>query len=484
MNRSITFFPVFFLLVLLGQFPGKEVLAQTTQEQLKQMRSTVIEKQEGKDYIIHTIKRGQTLYMISKAYNVDINEIIQLNPQVREGIRQDQKIRIPMAGRKTLSKTVVPPPVKTDTVPVAELPCGSDNTTKKPVYNVALMLPLFLGEVDHINTENPDAGILENSKSFQFLPFYEGFRMAVDSLEKTGLKIKLFVYDVDKDTTRTRQILRKPEMKSMDLIIGLLYTRNFQIVAEFAEKNKINIVNPISERSELVYGNPYVIKVQPSKKARFDELAKYMEQSFTHGQILILRNGQYSDKDAPERLKKACQERKLNVLVIEGQEAAITKISKEQENYLVAFTDNPAYALDLSRRLFELHNDYNITLVGLPDWATMEGLETEYLVALKTVVITPVFIDYDDPDVKKFVSQYQSVYHADPVLLGFQGFDAACYFLSALKKFGTNSSRCLGDLKINSLQTDFEFIRTKGNGFENQHWEIYRYGNYKLIKAN
>jgi LysM repeat protein len=287
---------------------------QTTKDQLKEIRSTVVETQDGNEYYIHTIKRGQTLYMISKAYGVEVNDLIRENPQVKEGIKADQKLRIPLEVKK---------PVK------VELPCGIDSSTKKPVYNVALMLPLFLDEVDTLNAENPSPEIYENSKSLQFLPFYEGFRMALDSLEKSGLKIRLYVYDVDKDTVKTRRLLQKPELKSMDLIFGLLYHRNFQIVAAFAEKNRINIVNPISERSELVSGNPFVIKVRPSKKAQYAQLAEYMAAAFYRGQVLIVRSGQFPDHDAPELLRKECNEHKLNVQVVEGQEAAIGLLSKD-----------------------------------------------------------------------------------------------------------------------------------------------------------
>jgi ABC-type branched-subunit amino acid transport system substrate-binding protein/LysM repeat protein len=481
--------------------PYSEVVAQSSQDQLKQIRSTVIEKVDGRDYYIHTIRRGQTLYMISKAYGVDVNEIIRENPTVKDGIKADQKLRIlvpgqkpvtakptagkekPAAGKETKQAAKETPP-KADSIVIVELPCGKDTTTKKPIYKVALMLPLFLDGVDQIDAENPDPKIFESSKSFQFLPFYEGFRMALDSLEHQGLKIKLFVYDVDKDTAKTRQLLRKPEIKSMDLIFGLLYQPNFKIVAAFAKKNHINLVNPISERSEVIAGNPHVFKVQPPKKCQLEHLAVYMAVNFSGGQVLIIRNGQYPDREAPDRLKKECEEKGLNVSVVEGQEAAIGRYSKDKPNYVVVFSDNQAYILDLLRGLYKLRNEYNLTLIGLPDWPAVEGLETEYLVALRTHMMARTFIDYDDPAVKNFVRRYQATYKADPELLAFQGFDQATYFLSAVNTYGTNIGRCIGEFKTKSLVTRFDFIQNNGNGFENRHWMMYKYDNYKLVPVN
>ncbi|MFZ4521449.1 MAG: amino acid ABC transporter substrate-binding protein [Bacteroidales bacterium] len=496
--RNLT---VLVLFVFLNLFSGRLIEAQTAQEQLKQIRSSVIEKIDGRDFYIHTIKRGQTLYMISKAYGVEVNDIIRENPGVKEGIKADQKLRIALPGQKSAivpksnavkdkqsaakegNATVKAATPKVDSVIIPVLPCGTDRSTMKPEYKVALMLPLFLAGVADINSEHPDPKIFETAKSFQFLPFYEGFMMAVDSLDKLGVKIKLYVYDVDKDTLKTRQLLKKPEMKSMDLIFGLLYHPNFQIVASFAKKNKINLVNPISERSELVAGNPYVFKVQSSKKEQLEQLAIFMSEAFRGGQVLIIRNGQFSDRDAPDRLKKECLERNLKVQVVEGQAAAIGKYAKDKPNYIVVMSDNQEYTLDLVRGLYKLRNEYNLTLVGLPNWMAMEGLENEYLVALKTHMISRSFIDYDRSSVKSFVRQYQDIYKSDPELLAFQGFDQALFFITALNTFGTNIGRCISDLKVNSLQTRFEFSQTRDNGFENRHWDIFKYENYKLVSA-
>jgi len=475
---------------------------QTAQDPLKQIRSAVIEKIDGKDYYIHTVKRGQTLYMISKAYKVDVNAIIRENPAVKEGIRADQKLKILVPGQKPPAqagnagekKESLPDKgskiLRKDTVAAADtvnrplLPCGADTSSKKALYHVALMLPLYLGEAAKIDTVTPDPGILEKANSFRFLPYYEGFLMALDSLEARGLRIRLFVYDVGKDTAATRRVLNRPEMKSMDLIFGLLYHANFRMVAAYAKKNKINLINPISERSDLVTGNPYVFKAQPPKKRQYEQLAEYMAGAFRDGRVFIIRNGQFSDPEAPENLRKECLSRDLQVQVVEGRENAIGQFSKEKPNYVVAFSDNQAYALGMLRDIYKVRNEFDITVVGLPGWSAMEGLETEYLVTLKTHMIDRSFVDYADPAVKRFVRMYQEKYLTDPELPAFQGYDQAFYFLTALLRYGTNIGRCIGELKLNSLQTRFDFAQSKGNGFENRHWAIYKYENYKLVGVN
>jgi ABC-type branched-subunit amino acid transport system substrate-binding protein len=465
-------------------------LTASAQDRLKQLRSTVTDKRDGKEFYIHTVKRGQTLYMISKAYGVEVSDIIRENPEVKEGIRSEQKLWIPaQRSAETAKKSKKAVTEETETVKPApppeeeDLPCESPLRTRKSAYNVALMMPLYLGEVDQIDVEGIPGKANPDVRPFQFIEFYEGFRMALDSLKKSGISIQVSVYDILKDTVKTKRVLKDPELKKMDLIIGLLYNRPFSLVEEFAMKNKIPLVNPLSEREQIVELNPEVIKVQPSVKSQPSELAGYLSGSFPEANIIVLNNSQYSDKEATQKLIKALQEKNIEVKINQGYDATLEALSREKENVVIIFSENKTYALDLITKLNEWKNEYKITLVGLPRWDKFENIEVDYLVNLNTHILAPFFIDYEDPEVKKFVLAFQSTYQTDPDPMAFQGFDVAYYFITALARYGKSFTRCLPSLRMKSLQSDFRFSSTKGNGFVNEHWEIYRYENFFVRRA-
>jgi hypothetical protein len=150
----------------------------------------------------------------------------------------------------------------------------------------------------------------------------------------------------------------------------------------------------------------------------------------------------------------------------------------------VVFSDNQAHMLDLMRSMYKLRNEFNLTLVGLPNWSVVDGLETEYLVALKTHMMSGAFIDYEKPEVKKFVGNYQEKYKTDPELLAFQGFDQCYYFLTAIKTYGTNIGRCIHELKMPGLVNRLEFLQGKDSGFENNAWTICKYDNYRIVAVD
>ncbi|MBE0650379.1 MAG: LysM peptidoglycan-binding domain-containing protein [Bacteroidales bacterium] len=63
--------------------------------------SKVIQTRDGKQFYVHTVQRGQTVYSIAKAYNVGIDEIYYNNPAAKTGIMVGQQLYIPTVNKET-----------------------------------------------------------------------------------------------------------------------------------------------------------------------------------------------------------------------------------------------------------------------------------------------------------------------------------------------------------------------------------------------
>lgn len=455
------------------------------QESLRQIKSNKTEIIDGKKFYIHSVKKGQTLYMISKAYEADIDGIIKENPDVRDGLKTGQKLRIPapMTSEVPSGKAKSIPEEKKQTAKSTDEdlpPCGKDKASMRQVYNVTLMIPLYLGEVTDIDVNpDPEAPPQEN-RPLQFVQFYEGFRMALDSLEKTGVSLKVTVLDAERDTVKTLKMLQDPELKKSDLIIGMMYHRNFQMAADFAKKNNIPIVNPVSERDPIVENNKKVFKVRPSLKTQFTELISYLQSTFIDSNMVVISDNQRSNITTAKNIMSTLEDNKADVHLAEGYGEALSLLSAKKGNVIILVSDNKSFVLDVVTKLNEHRNEYGITLIGIPRWDRFDDIEADYLVNLRTHVLAPWFIDYDDTGVRKFVSKFQERYQTDPDPMAFQGFDVTWYFVTALWKYGKSFERCITDLQMKSLQTDFRFASSKDNGFVNQYWELYEYDNYRL----
>lgn len=84
---------LFLLFFLLGMLFCGSLDAQT-------VRSKNITKISGKEYYMHNVKQGETLWGLSKLYNVTIEEIEALNPDVKNGLKAGHVVGIPVRPAK------------------------------------------------------------------------------------------------------------------------------------------------------------------------------------------------------------------------------------------------------------------------------------------------------------------------------------------------------------------------------------------------
>jgi len=266
----------------------------------------------------------------------------------------------------------------------------------------------------------------------------------------------------------------------MDLIFGMMYPRNFQIVSDFAEKYNIPIVNPLSERDMIIENHKNVFKVRPSLKTQFTELIQYLQCNFKDNNIVVISDNQRLNKASANNIITTLTDKKADVHMADGYGEVVSLLSGKKGNVVILISNNKSLVLDVVTKLNEHRNEFGITLLGLPRWDRFDDIEADYLVNLKTLVMAPYFVDYENMDVKKFVAQFQDRYKTDPDALAFQGFDVTFYFINALWKYGKTTERCVPEYRMKSLQTDFRFCSSKENGFENQYWEMFQYDNYHL----
>lgn len=271
------------------------------------------------NYIIHDVIAKTRFKKIAKLYGLSETALAKKNPGVGKYVYRGQEVKIPVGNKVYLiavEKPVEEPdkPINNGTVvsdkeTLPNGPCKKEPTASSSEIRIALMVPLFLEELQEI--EKVDEVLRGNPKGFQpftFVNFVEGAMMAVDSLRKIGFNVKLKVYDVDKSLTKTTKVLQNPELKDVDLIIGPFYNQSFHQVALFAGNFGIPIVNPLTYRERILKEYKTAIKIMPTEDSQIPLLKEIIRQYYPNSKVFLITQNSYKDADKVIVVENALRE--------------------------------------------------------------------------------------------------------------------------------------------------------------------------------
>ena len=492
-------------------------------------KSDNIETIDGKKFYIHSVEKGQTLYSIAKAYGTTVDVVLHENPDAIDGLKSGDKLKIPYTGNVDAVKKEIEKKEKKEIkgekkVDVLPLPEGMDTKIKdssntssqlpapppvKPIgdSHIALFLPLSLGTVDNIDVgriAQGDENLPEETKIG--IEFYEGIKLAFDSLKKTGFKGSLHVYDTSIDSAGFAKLLKKPEMKDMDLIIGPLYGKRFDAALKFAKENNINIVSPALQGNNMLLGNPNVSKIIPSYVTQAEELAKYIAEKYAGQNIIVFNSANGKDKPYINTFKRTINSLLLQAKADTVKEVTFTtlnnflvhastatnkelktiKIITAKPNIVVIPSTNQSFVTEAINKLFLLRQEKGDSIIaaGMSNFEDIESLDFSYLDALHAIISSYEFVDYTSPQTKKFILNYRHEYKTDPTQYVFAGFDAGMYYLDGLQKYGNELQYKLPEIKYKGLQTEFNFSQSDiTSGYENKGVGIMKFENYSFIRV-
>lgn len=274
-------------------------------------------KKIANNYIVHDVDSKIRLKKIAKLYGISEYVLISKNPGAGKYAYRGQEIKIPVGKNAQLISDDIPvespdqpsdDDAGTETDLSTSSPCSKEPSSDYEI-KIALMVPLFLDDLkDGLQVEQVLRGNASGFQPFTFVNFVEGAMMAVDSLRKAGLNIDLKVYDVDKSLTKTTKVLQNPELKDVDLIIGPFYSQSFNQVALFAGNFGIPIVNPLSYREQILKEYKTAIKIKPSEETQIPLVKEIIQTYYPDSKVFFIVQNSYKDADKVVMFENALRE--------------------------------------------------------------------------------------------------------------------------------------------------------------------------------
>ncbi|MGE4586663.1 MAG: LysM peptidoglycan-binding domain-containing protein [Mangrovibacterium sp.] len=492
----------------------------------------------------YRVKKKDSLYFIARRYGLEVEDILRYNPQARDGIEKGMILRIPdpdelermrvpvsvshPAGKEgkqdgQQSDTETPNSlgaefsreVVLDTLSLGSRP-GRFSIGK--TYHVGLLLPFYLPANDTINriritpeelmADSLTAFRMENSAGFpvdsfrqreesivfprsaNFLHFYEGVLLAVDSMRKAGMDVRLHVFDTDQKKQVVDSLVNTGKLDGLDLIVGPIFPELQGTVSEFARTRQIPVVSPLSSAGNFESSNPWYFKVNPDKDVLIRRTVDYLSGICPDKNVIVVRTGLY--RHLPEaRLVDLLRERmqvsgerdstghirfREYTLASSGTGGLENLLQKERDNIILIPSDTEARISEVVTSLNSLTGEFPVTLVGLSSFPRYRSIQTEYFHRSKLTFLSPYYVNYRDSLVNRFIRSFRAEFAAEPNQYSFQGYDVAFYFLSALFRYGRDFRSCLSHMQVHLLQSEPSFVRvSQEGGFLNQGLFVIQY---------
>ncbi len=501
--------------------------------------------EQDEKYYYYRVAKGETLYSISRQYGIKPKRLLKYNTQYahNEPLAVGAVIRLPLSeiDRSKLKTTVQPvmvekrvteektekKEVKEETITLVKpergdetrlvvvkdtLPVGAGKMVVQdakqgvsdylaggvmsadPFVKIALLLPfsakeypLYLDSLGGVQT------VTISARVEQFLDFYEGVLLAVDSLKNQGYKIDLHVYDTERNPEKMVVLAKELDYLRPDLIIGPVYGSVYKAVLDNLENKHIPVVYPLSSRSEGFGRYPNFIQVNASFGAVAEKMMQWLDvQRYQANMVYINLVG---TEDADWMEKRAFREQlklregiqffnwRLDQIMLDSLR---TMLLPDRENILILPVSKEADVSKVLPLISALADSYQITVLGLPEWQTFTSVDHETFYKLNTKLFSYSYVDYQSPEAVAFADKFRKYFSTEPGSLVFKAFDMGLYFIGLAAKY---RDKTLEALEYDDRATSFSRFRfnkiKNGEGKENHGFYIVNFGSdYRLKIEN
>jgi len=427
--------------------------------------NAVVQPSEDDNYIYHTVAKGETLYRITKQYDIELDDLVSANPELADRpLSINEVIRIPKKKNISTDNNVGNEVVEVDydnedfdnaSSEVADTTMIADNEYNGYDFDdnnlsVVLLLPFEVsGNVKDLASQEKRKVLQKISHlSETSVDFYSGCLVALENFKSENVRINLKVYDIGKDSVLLKTLIAEGKFQNVDMIIGPAFKNQ----VEFMKSQGVDVpmLLPFVSDDAILrdYGNCIMLK--PSKQDICRELANYASQ-MSNCNVMVVK----SEKTAAASTKYMNAMRMSNVSATElnfngGSIDAIGNTLKKDANNLVVLTfDNESSVTRVLTQLFKLTSTYKIILFADPKIMDFETVDPNYYLGVKYAYCSTNNVNYKSNDVKTFISKFHNAFLCEPNEFAYIAADAIGYFIPLLQKYGRNF--------INEIDTEYVY---------------------------
>lgn len=310
-------------------------------------RNSNSKAKDGKNVKTHTIQQGETLYRLSKMYNVTTDELCAANPGLSiNNFRTGETIIIPVKGNAAKDSAAPVAPRQSSYEEKKPVIVGTHKVQRKEsiesiceIYGITqeelikanpvlqetklkrkmvLHIPapsarpaekeIAVEEKKQEIVETTNKGINDDKvlnvavvlsflldsyapkEQGRMVEYYQGFLMAVEQLKREGYSFVINTYDAGQKDRSLDSLLSSSAFNDVELIIGASYPKHCKELARFAKEREIPLLIPFSSKKDEAIDNPTVYVANGIQSFILPQISTSFVKTFPNANVIFVED--------------------------------------------------------------------------------------------------------------------------------------------------------------------------------------------------
>lgn len=425
-------------------------------------------------YANYEVKAGETMFSLSQYFGITPEELIQLNPTLKDGVKTGMILKVPGKGTIKLSSA-------SDGNSSSKYADLTKTVSSKSKKQLVLLLPFNASKIQSDTLKTIAVRLKKDAFLNMTLDFYSGALMAIDSAKTLGMNVDVKIYDSEesKVSSNVEAVIKNNNVQDADAVIGPFYQQYVEKVADLLNEKKVPVISPLSKEIGKSYTNLY----QAMPPSDFAKSAMFDFMMSKNGNIIVVSDPKkVTNKDfittkyPSARFATLLENGALDVVNIK------TLFEKDKINYVVLDSERTGMILSTTNVLLNEMANFQIQLVIIEpnDTLDFEEISMKRLTILK-MLYPSLTRDNTSLEAGYFENDYKSKNKIFPNQFAVRGFDVTFDTLLRLNQGKSFETSAVSD-KTEQIESKFEYTKKGNDGFVNKGVYIMEYQDDLSVK--
>ncbi|MGA9637744.1 LysM peptidoglycan-binding domain-containing protein [Flavobacterium sp.] len=420
------------------------------------------------EYTTYEVKPLETLYSLSKMFDLTQDELIKLNPALANGVTIGMVLKVP-------SRIV--PLIETK----KEFSSLSNIIAEGKRKRLVMLLPFNIPKIESDSVNSTSNRIKKDKFLNMTLDFYAGALIAIDSAKVMGLPIDIEIYDSQENKfgSNVPALIKNYQLETANAIIGPFYQSNAEVAAKLLKETNTPVISPLSKE----VGNPYrnLYQTIPSPETVKNTMFNFMRSN--GGNIMAV-----VDKKKESIIKYIKENQPAVPFVAFTDQGSVSVESfksllvKDKMNYVVMETENTWMIKTTLAMMLGVMKEYQVQLVILEPNSTFDFEEIKFENLIKLKLMYPsVTRENASNEAAIFDRNYKKINNVYPGTYASRGFDVTFDTMMRLVQ-NVKFEETVNTVATKQVDNQFEYYLKADGGYTNRGVFILYYDSDLTIK--